>query len=298
MAINKAQTTNDFNGFIRPELAQPIFQEAARQSAVMRLVPQHPLGATGKDIPIVTSKPVATWADEAGRKGTTEMGLGIVNMKPRKLAAIGVVSAEVIRANPGGYSEQFRASLAEAFARAFDYAAAFGKGGDGTGTGPFDHYLAETTKSVTLGSDLYSDIVSGIGLLLADGKKARGFAFDDTAEVRFLNAKDQDGRPLFLNPVYAEGVTNVQEGRLLGRTSYLAEDFRADNTIGFVGNWNKAAWGVVGSGINFDVSTEATVTINGELVSLFENNLVAIRAEAEYGFAVESVEHFAKFVTA
>ena len=42
------------------------------------------------------------------------------------------------------------------------------------------------------------------------------------------------------------------------------------------------------------MSTEGTVTINGELVSLFEHNLVAILAEAEYIWAVENVEAFAK----
>jgi hypothetical protein len=43
------------------------------------------------------------------------------------------------------------------------------------------------------------------------------------------------------------------------------------------------------------VSTEAAVTINGSLVSLFERNLVAILAEAEYGFVVNDVEAFVAY---
>jgi hypothetical protein len=46
------------------------------------------------------------------------------------------------------------------------------------------------------------------------------------------------------------------------------------------------------------VSTEAAVTINGALVSLFENNLVAILAEAEYGFLVNDPSSFVKFTNA
>ena len=295
MAITAAKKTTDFSGFIKPEMAKPIFDQAIRQSAIMQLAQQVPLGASGVEIPVVTTKPTANWTAEAGKKHTTQMDLGLVKMQPKKLTAIGVTSTEVIRANPGGYSEKFRELLSEAFARAFDYAAAFNVGGDGTGTGPFDHYLEETTKKITLGADLYSDCVSAIGLLVNDKKKARGFAFDDTMEVDFLNAKDKEGRPLFANPVYDETVTSVQKGRLLGRTSYIAEDFRHDKVVGFVGDWSKAAWGVVGSGITFDVSTEATVTIGSELVSLFENNLVAIRAEAEYGWSMQSADHFAKF---
>jgi hypothetical protein len=62
---------------------------------------------------------------------------------------------------------------------------------------------------------------------------------------------------------------------------------------GYAGDWTQAAWGVVG-GISYDVSTEATVTINGSLVSLWENNLVAIRAEAEYGWLVNDTASFVK----
>jgi hypothetical protein len=40
------------------------------------------------------------------------------------------------------------------------------------------------------------------------------------------------------------------------------------------------------------VSNQATVTINGSLVSLFENNLTAVRAEAEYGFLVNDADAF------
>ena len=64
-------------------------------------------------------------------------------------------------------------------------------------------------------------------------------------------------------------------------------------TVGFGGDWTQAAWGAVG-GISYRISTEAPVTINGSLVSLFENNLVAILAEAEYGFLVNDMDAFTK----
>ena len=44
--------------------------------------------------------------------------------------------------------------------------------------------------------------------------------------------------------------------------------------------------------------TQATVTINSELVSLWENNLVAIRAEAEYGFLMNQANAFVKLTNA
>ena len=58
-------------------------------------------------------------------------------------------------------------------------------------------------------------------------------------------------------------------------------------------DFGQAAWGVVG-GISYRVSTEAAVTINGTLTSLFEHNLVAILAEAEYGFLLNDPDAFVK----
>jgi hypothetical protein len=46
------------------------------------------------------------------------------------------------------------------------------------------------------------------------------------------------------------------------------------------------------------VTTQAAVTINGALVSLWENNLVGILMEAEYGWLVNDVNAFVKFTNA
>lgn len=301
MAITNPKKLADFNGFIKPELAGPIFDEAAKGSAAMSLMKKVPLGASGQAFPIVTGKPTASWTAEGAKKHTTEASLGLVTMQPKKLTAIAVASQEVIRANPGGYSETLAGLLAEAFARAFDLAVFFDKGGDGTGTGPFGTSLWATTKSVTLGAtagaNVYDDIVKAMGLNLqgTPKKQVNGFAFDTGFEVDLLTTKDSSGRPLFAEASYDGLIPALRSGSILGRPSYLHENVGLEKTVGFAGDWTKAAWGTVG-GITMDVSTEATVTIGGQLVSLYEQNLVAIRAEAEYGFALADKEAFVKIV--
>lgn len=299
MAITAAKKLADFSGFIKPELAGPIFNEAAKGSAAMSLIRKVPLGASGQAFPIVTSKPTANWTAEGAQKHTTEAGLGLVKMEPKKLTAIAVASQEVIRANPGGYSETLQALLADAFARAFDLAVFHNKGGDGNGTSPFETTLAATTKSVTLGAatgaNTYDDLVKAMSLNLqgTPKKQVTGFAFDTGFEVDLLNAKDTAGRPLFAEAAYTGAVPALRSGSVLGRTTYMHENVGLDKTVGFAGDWAKAAWGTVG-GITMDISTEATVTIGGQLVSLYENNLVAVRAEAEYGFALADKDAFVK----
>src|SRR5690606_12863077 len=159
------------------------------------------------------------------------------------------------------------------------------------------NYIAATSKSVTLGTattqagSVYADVNEGLRQLVADGKKLTGFAFDTVTEPTFNAAVDSTGRPLFVEPVY-DG-TALRGGRLLGRSAFVGDGVASGDVVGFGGDWSQAVWGVVG-GISYDVSTQATVTIDGQLTSLWEHNLVAIRAEAEYGFHVADAESFVK----
>lgn len=296
MAITAPTTSGDFAGFLKPAQAEAYFEDARKASVVQQLVRQVPLAASGVEIPVVTSKPTAGWVSEGGRKPTTNGELGLKTIAPKKLAAIAVVSAEVVRANPGNYIEIFRQDIAEAFATAFDAAALHG-----TNT-PFgaNQALSGTSKAVTLGTaaqtagGVHADLNAGLSLLVADKKRLTGFAFDELAEPVFNGATDNTGRPLFNDGVLESSAAPVRNGRLLGRPAYIGEGIAAGNTVGFGGNWSKAVWGVVG-GITYDVSTEATVTINNELTSLWEHNLVAIRAEAEYGWLLHDAEAFVRY---
>lgn len=290
----KATMTNEFAGFLRPDQAQPIFDEAMKTSVVQSLARQIPVGVNGVEIPVTTGKPEAGWVAEAGLKPSTSTAIGIKTMKPHKLAAKTVVSAEVVRANPGGYVDIYKKQIGEAFALAFDKAALFGGG-------PFDTHVAQTKKSVALGTStngMYGDLVTGLDLLLKDKKKLNGFVFDTTSETLFLNQVDANKRPIFeLNNV-TEAPVPVTVGRLIGRSARLADNV-ADATskiVGFGGDWSKCAWGVT-SGINFRLSTEAAVTLDGKLVSAFEHNLVVIIAEAEFGWLCADPEAFVAFKT-
>lgn len=293
MAQTAATNTSEFAGFLKPAEAEAYFTQAARQSVVQSLTRKVPLGITGQDIPIVTSKPTAGWVAEAGQKPTTSGALGLKSMAPKKLAAITVVSAEVVRANPGNYVNLFRDQIAEAFAIAFDAATLHGT------NSPFgaSNNIAATSKAVELGTatqangGIYADVNAALKLLVDDKKKLTGWALDDTTEPIFNSAVDLNGRPLFVDATYEESA--LSGGRLLRRPAFYNEGVADGTTVGFAGDWSQAVWGAVG-GISYDVSTEATVTINGVLTSLWEHNLVAIRAEAEYGWLVNDTSAFVK----
>ena len=299
-----AGATTDFAGFLEPEISAPIFNDAARVSAFQQLFRRVPLGINGQKIPVVTSKPKAAWVGERGKKPTTDGGLGLLTIEPKKLAAIWVTSAEVVRANPGNITGEMRQGLAEAFATAFDFAVGYGLGGDGTGTGPFDKNLAMTTKSVELGTTtkanggIHGDLTAALSLLVNDKKKLTGWALGDNVEPMLWGATDANGRPLYVDlPYDATPLDIARPGRLLARPSFMGEGVENGTTVGFGGDFRKGAWGAVG-GISYRVSTEASVTINGELTSLFEHNLVAVLAEAEYGFVLADENSFVELTNA
>lgn len=308
MAVTAATLTGDFSGFLSPAMAGPIFDDAAKLSTVQRLVRQVPLGANGATVPVVTGTIDAGWVSEGGQKPADSTSLGLVTITPKKLATIAVVSAEVVRANPGNYMTLLQGQMSESFARAFDRAVLHDEGPTGTaGAGPFATFIDQTTNSVEVGTGttIHNDFTAALALLIADGSRLTGWALAEALEVNLLNAQDTTNRPLYIDAV-TDGLDEssidswLRRTQILGRPAYIGPNVATANgtsVVGYGGDWSKAAWGVVG-GISFDVSTEATVTINGALTSLWEYNLVAIRAEAEYGFVVADVDSFVKLTNA
>jgi HK97 family phage major capsid protein len=298
MAQATATNTADFSGFLRPEIAQAYFAQTRKLSTVQQLAREIPLGINGQEIPVSTTKATAAWVSEGAQKPATNSGLALKSIKPHKIAAISVVSAEVVRANPGNYMQILRDDIAEAFAIAFDNAVLHGT------NSPFGagNNVDATTNSVAIGTatqekgGVFGDIVEGLVSLVATGKKLTGFAFDRIAEPLLLGATDKNGRPLFVETPLAETTAAVTPGRLIGRPAFLGDNVFSGSVIGYGGDWSQIVWGAVG-GISYKVSTESAVTIGGELVSLFENNLVAILAEAEYGCLVNDPAAFVKYTS-
>lgn len=310
MAITAPGKLSDFSGFLPAEISSPIFERAARMSVVQQLARKVPLGINGKSVPVITGRPSAGWVDEGAAKPATKGTRTLKTMTPKKLAAIVVNSMEVVRADPGGYVAGMKEELAEAFAIAFDYASLHNLGGDGTGTGPFTTYVDQATKVQEIGATtqanggVFVDLKEAMADIVTDtdgtGRRYRltGWAIDAVLEPVFWGQVDTTGRPIWtdLPQDATNGFLGTGVGNLLGRKAFIGEGVATPNltsVVGYAGDWTQAAWGVVG-GISYAVSDQATVTINGSLVSLWENNLVAIRAEAEYGFLVNDVDAFSK----
>ena len=293
-----------FSGYLDPELAQDYFSEVEKVSIVQQIARKIPLGTTGVRIPHWTGNVTANWVGEGGQKPVTKGDMTKQDIVPHKIATIFAASAEVVRANPVNYLNTMRVKVAEAIAIAFDNAVL-----NGTAT-PFGAYLGQTSKSVSLadplgagkgaadGSNAYTALNSGLSLLIGAGKKWNGTLFDAVSEPILNGAVDTAQRPLFLEATYGDINAPFRSGRVLGRPTFISDHVASGTTVGYMGDWTQVVWGQIG-GLSFDVSDQATLDLSAAqdgsgIVSLWQNNLVAVRVEAEFGVLVNDPQAFVK----
>jgi HK97 family phage major capsid protein len=286
------------------EVSDFIFERALRESAVMQLARETPLLVTGKAIPVVTGKPAAGWVSEAGRKPVSDATVGTKTMDPKKLAVVVPFSKEYLRDDTIDLEGMLRPMIAETFATAFDAACL-----QGTST-PFSGYIYQTSNAVEIGTSpvaeggVYKDFVNGLSRVIDEnqGYRVNGWALDDIAEPILLGAVDTTGRPLFVQDVSADGAQPV--GRILGRPAMYTAKISTPivtgtpNTGGvraIGGDWTQAVFGVAEE-ISYDISTEATIVLadGTTQLHLWQENLVALLAEAEFGFLVNDAQAFVR----
>lgn len=299
------------SGLLPRQIAGFIFEDIANTSAIQRVFPEQPLPVEGLSIPVMTGRPTAQWVSETGRKPVSDAAIDFVTMDPEKIAVIVPFSEEFTRADRVNLFEMLRPAIAESFAVAFDWAAIMGAnsvGGQPGGAGsPFAAHLAQTTKTVTLGTadgaegGVYADLVDVIAQMPA-GKRLSGWVFAEVGEATLMLAVDTNGRPILTQTDRNPGGLSTN---IIGRPFDYSEAFAVDTTgdggttpsnalLGIGGDVRQARWGR-GLGIRYNISREATIFKSDDTpLSAFQDNLVFLRAEAEFGWVINDLDAFVK----
>lgn len=282
--------TSDFQEFLKPAEIDAIFEETRRKSVVQQLARQVTMGQHGTNIPVWTGKPTAGFVGEGVAKPTSEVSATVKKMKPAKIAVIVPVSAELVRANPLGVIQHTQADMVEALAVAFDNAVLHGV------NSPYDNDLSDVTQTAELDTDgvgAYASFNGILRTLVSNKKKLTGFALDTQVEPDLNVAVDGTGKSIFVESATdANAVT--RQGRLLGRSAFLNDNVAKDELIGFAGDWSQIIWGQVAS-IQVDVTDTATIELSsGGTLNLWQQNMLALRAEVEYGVLINDLNSFVK----
>lgn len=302
---NVAQTSDGMNsGFLDPVLTRDYFAQVEKVSVIQQIAQKIPMGPTGVRIPHWTGNVTAKWVAEGGQKPVTRGDFSKQDVVPYKIATIFVASAEQVRANPHNYLSVMRTKVGEAIALSFDNAVM------NDVDNPFGKALSQTSSSVSLadplgagkdakdGSNAYTALNNGLQLLLTAGKKWTGTLFDDKAEPILNGAVDTAQRPLFIDATYQDINAPFRAGRVLGRPTYVSDHVSSGTTIGYMGDFSQIVWGQVGN-VSYDVSDQATLDLSvaqdgSGITSLWQNNLVAVRVEAEFACLINDVASFVK----
>ena len=273
------------------EISELIFEDARTSSVVQQLARRVPLTLAGKTIPYLDGRPQAAWVSEGGRKPVSDASLGTLTMDPKKLAVIVPFSQEYLDSETVDLFDELRPMIAESFGFAFDLAALWGV------ATPFTAWIGETTNRVALGAgeSSYVDLLAVMAGVVEAGYRLNGWAYSPIGEVRLLGDVDSEGRPI-LTTVGEASFAN----RLIGRPATVGEGVDYVDTtptpdernLAVGGDWTKAAWGAIGE-IAYDISDQATLTLSDDsTLNLWQDNLVALRAEAYHGYQQRDEDAF------
>ena len=269
------------------DVSQEIWSNAVGESAFMQLARQIRIPGTGTTIQTITGEPSANWVAETNAKPVSAHTFGKKAITPYKLAVIEAFSTEFLRDKNALYDECVRrlpAALGKKFDSTIMGTTAPGSGFDVLGTG-----VAKQTILSASGHTVYSRFVDADAAISAADGILNAIALAPQGKSIVLGAVDGIGHPLF-----TAGVGSNTVGSILGadvavnKGVYVAGAATGSvpATVGVAGDFTGVLWGSV-EGVQMSVSDQATIVDgSSNTISLWQNNMVAVRFEIEVAFAV------------
>lgn len=269
------------------DVSQEIWSNAVSESAFMQLARQIRIPGTGTTIQTITGEPSANWVAETNAKPVSAHTFGKKAITPYKLAVIEAFSTEFLRDKNALYEECVRrlpASLGKKFDSTIMGTTAPGSGFDVLGTG-----VTKQTILSASGHTVYSRFVDADAAISAADGILNAIALAPQGKSIVLGAEDSTGHPIF-----TAGVGSNTVGSILGadvavnKGVYVAGAATGSvpATVGVAGDFTGVLWGSV-EGVQMSVSDQATIVDgSSNTISLWQNNMVAVRFEIEVAFAV------------
>lgn len=277
------------------EISSEILQKTQQESAIMRLSRQVALPGRGLTIPVITGDPTAQWVSETAAKPHSNGVPATKLMSAYKIAVIETFSNEFVRDAKALYDEMVK-RLPLALAKVFDATVIGAVQAPGQNFDSFANCTAQSILNANNGT--YLGLVAADKDIADNGGLMNGLAMSSAARALLLTATDTTNRPMFLNSAN-DGVV----GRVLGVPTYFNNGLYKAGTaatqsasgvpaiVGIAGDWSKAMYGTV-EGVQISVTDSATITgtANNQAytINLWQQNMVAVRAEIELGFRADT----------
>lgn len=285
----KVDVNRTTTGIVLPsEISSEVIAKTQESSFVMANARRMVIPGPGITLDVIETDPKPAWVDETAEKTVSTPTFGSKKIVPYKMAVIVPFSNQFRRDKDTLYNaviERVPGTLAALFdATAFGFQSAPGSNFD---------TLSDAT-AVDIEADTYDNLVTAKTTVSTAGGSATAWVFAPQAESILLMAKDSSGRPIFIDSPTDQGGV----GRVLSLPAYYRQaaynaGSSAANTIGFVGDWNKAVYGIV-EDITVEYSNQATINDGNKQINLWQRNMFALRCEMEVGFAVMDEDCFVR----
>lgn len=269
------------------DVSQEIWSNAVSESAFMQLARQIRIPGTGTTIQTITGEPSANWVAETNAKPVSAHTFGKHAITPYKLAVIEAFSTEFLRDKNALYDECVRrlpAALGKKFDSTIMGTTAPGSGFDVLGTG-----VTKQTILSASGHTVYSRFVDADAEISAHDGILNAIALAPQGKSIVLGAEDTTGHPIFTAGVGSNTVGSILGANVaVNKGVYVAGAATGSvpAIVGVAGDFTGVLWGSV-EGVQMSVSDQATIVDgSSNSISLWQNNMVAVRFEIEVAFAV------------
>lgn len=285
--------------YLTPEQSNEIWTDVIKQSAVTQLATGVKLPGTGVEYDTLGEFGAAKWVGETDEKPTDKPTIGSRIMKPFKLAKIVPVSEEFVRDKAALWAK-IKEKASQSIAQGIDQTILTNVIA-APSTENMDTF--KDVQQVSIGKGTYKDFVKIATTVLANDGDLNGIALSPQGQSKFLEATDNNGRPLLVPSASTNDMGSIFGARIVKSPWGHVNAVQADSShsitakpeiFGVAGDWTNAIYGTV-EGIRMKVSDQATITgSDGKPINLWQRNMIAFLVEAEVGFIIRDK---AKFVT-
>lgn len=303
--VDKILKANAGNEAAFPKtVVKGIWDNVLKGSVAQQLAGSVPVSINGTAIPIPVGQPTAGIVAEGGLKPVATLASKVKTVTPVKAAVMILFSEETAKADPLGEYSRIQKALGEAIARAIDTAIIHGIDAT-TGTAiTGKESLVSTTKNTvidpaqTAPGYLTKQLSAAYDSVVLDDDDEAEYGFDHFLfapkfRSSLVNALDAQGRPLYQSSpditakfgtvmgvptTYSRAVSGYEKAKtgaakLLG----IGGDFKDALRLGFV-----------------ETITYRKATERAGGVDLFDRNMGAILAEAQFGWVLRDPKAFTK----
>lgn len=303
--VDKILKANAGNEAAFPKtVVKGIWDNVMKGSVAQQLAGSVPVSINGTAIPIPVGQPTAGIVAEGGLKPVATLATKVKTVTPVKAAVMILFSEETAKADPLGEYSRIQKALGEAIARAIDTAIIHGIDAT-TGTAiTGKESLVSTTKNTvidpaqTAPGYLTKQLSAAYDSVVLDDEDEAEYGFDHFLfapkfRSSLVNALDAQGRPLYQSSpditakfgtvmgvptTYSRAVSGYEKAKtgaakLLG----IGGDFKDALRLGFV-----------------ETITYRKATERAGGVDLFDRNMGAILAEAQFGWVLRDPKAFTK----